>query len=124
MRRRPQLIDNDRKRRKMQTRKKLLVALSALFCASCTTLTDKAANIQVHSQYSTLLNSCKNLGPVNSAAPGTWSEEHATGEAKVKLREAAADKGGDTVVVVNKDFVNVGLLRSEVRMQGAALKCF
>jgi hypothetical protein len=42
-RRRQQLPDNDRNRRKMQTRKKLLITLSALLCASCSYLPPSAS---------------------------------------------------------------------------------
>lgn len=100
-------------------RKFLLIPLLLTGCA--VTLTDKAANIQVHNQMSTLLNNCKNLGPVTGSAEDImFGPDRAAVTAKVKLRELAADKGGDTVVIVNRD----DLTGNKVVLQGTAMRCY
>lgn len=95
----------------------LLVALAAL--SGCTTLSEKAAQVQVHGQVSNLLDSCRKLGPVTAAAPRVWGPDQAFREAKVRLRETTSDLGGDTVAILNTD-----TLLTEVTIQGRAFKCY
>ena len=92
----------------------------ALLAGCATPMSDKAAKIQVHSQMSTLLSACKNLGPVSGSAGG-WgmAYQSAPDDAKAKAREAVADKGGDTLVVTNTDGNGYGMV-----MQGVALRCY
>ena len=105
----------------MRIRSKLLIALCAVFCASCATpMSPKAAAIQVHNQMSTLLTNCKNLGPINATVTdAVWGSDKAARDAKTQVREQAADKGGDTVVIVNTD-----LTATSATVQGAALRCY
>jgi hypothetical protein len=95
--------------------KNVLLIGIAFSLVACSTVSPKAAKIQVHSQMSTLLSNCKNLGPVEGIAK--WPEDY--DHAKVYLREAAADKNGDTVVILNRDRNAF----SET-IQGTALRCF
>lgn len=105
----------------MHTGKKLLIALCAVFCASCATpLSSKAAAIQVHNQMSTLLANCKNLGPVSVTVEDLiWGGDTAANTAKVKAREQVADKGGDTLVIVNIDRYAIA-----ATVHGAAMRCY
>lgn len=91
----------------------------AVFLTACVTLTDKAMRVQIHSQMSTLLDGCTKLGPVSGSGSRTVSLEHAHATAKVRVREAAADLGGDTVVLLNTD-----TFFTEVVIQGVALRCY
>ena len=85
------------------------------FLVACSTVSPKASKIQVHTQMSTLLSNCKNLGPVTGAAqfPGQMDD------AKNFIREAAADKNGDTVVILNSDHNLYSWT-----YQGIALRCY
>jgi hypothetical protein len=97
----------------------MLVVLAAL--AGCAApMPDRAAKIQVHSQMSTLLSGCKNLGPV-SASAGNWAMggAEAVAEAKTKARLMTADLGGDTMVVLNTDGDGTALT-----LQATALRCY
>ncbi len=84
-------------------------------------MSQKAAGIQVHSQMSTLLSNCKNLGPVTAShndlmmMPAT-----VVAQARIKAREQVADKGGDTLAVTNVDQFS----DYEAAVQGVALKCY
>lgn len=87
----------------------------------CVTVTEKALKVQVYQQNSTMIAKCKDLGPVRGEA-SLWtamSVEDGVTEAKVKLREAAADLGGDSVALLNTD-----ILSNKVMVQGTALKCY
>jgi len=95
--------------------KKILLIAVASILVACSTVSPKAEKIQVHSQMSTLLSNCKNLGPVVGVSK--WPEDY--DHAKNYLREAAADKNGDTVVILNRD--RGGLSET---IQGTALRCF
>lgn len=94
-----------------------VVAVAVL--TGCVTVSPEAEKVQVHSQVSTLLDSCKKLGPVTGSGSRAIAYRHAVETAKVKLREAAYHAGGDTVAIVNQD-THLG----EVRLQGVALKCY
>ena len=82
---------------------------------ACSTISNKAANIQVHSQMSNLLTECKNLRAVTGI--GKWPEWEP--HAKNYLREATADKNGDTVVILNRDRHGLDTI-----IQGTAFRCF
>lgn len=105
----------------MHTGKKLLAVFCVLLFAGCATpISSRAAAVQVHNQMSTLLASCKNLGPVAASVEDiVWGGESAAASAKVKAREQAADKGGDTLVVVNTD-----IYATSATVQGAAMRCY
>jgi hypothetical protein len=97
----------------------LLVPLVVLLAACATvTVSPKASTVQVLSQNSTLLLSCRQIGPVRSTSGAQLDPYVADMDAAVKLREAAADLGADTVVVVGTDGG-----RPNVSMQGLAFKC-
>ena len=102
--------------------KGIAVALSvATLCGCGTTLTNKAAGIQVHNQMSSLVANCKNLGPVSAKETSyNRGSDGAISEAKVRLREQVADKGGDTLVVLNTDVLG----RWDASVQGTALRCY
>lgn len=96
---------------------KVLIATAVLVgCAS--TISPKAAKVQVHTQMSTLLSNCKNLGPV-TATSRAFGYEEAWAKAKNQIREAAADKEGDTLVILNTDRDGLNLT-----IQGTALRCY
>jgi hypothetical protein len=86
-------------------------------------LSEKASRVQVHSQGSTLLDSCKRIGPVSGAASSVLSPKVAAQEAYVKIRENAADMGGDTVAILNTDNL-LSFTTAETSIQGIAFKCF
>ena len=95
----------------------VLIAVTVLIgCAS--TISPKAAKVQVHTQMSTLLSNCKNLAPV-SATSRAFGYEEAWATAKNQIREAAADKDGDTLVILNTDRDGLNLT-----IQGTALRCY
>lgn len=95
----------------------VLIAVAVLSgCAS--TISPKAAKVQVHTQMSTLLSNCKNLGPV-TATSRAFGYEEAWATAKNQIREAAADKDGDTLVILNTDRDGLNLT-----IQGTALRCY
>ena len=93
----------------------LLILIGAVLQASCANLSDKAANVQVHTQLSSTLDKCRKLGPVSARASVLAPD----GELQVKLREMAADLGGDTVV-----FLHMDKTLTEERLQGIAYKCY
>lgn len=101
------------------TFREVMVVFAAIATAGCVSISEKAAKVQVHSQMSTLLDGCTKLGPVSSKGSRVVSQHHAVETAKVGLREATADKGGDSVVILNTDTFS-----SEVVMQGVAFKCY
>jgi uncharacterized protein YbjQ (UPF0145 family) len=75
-------------------------------------------DVQVYRQNTTLLGDCERIGNVSAevskfSTPSYW--EKLEGD----LRQAAADKGGDAVVIVNYD--EHGL--SSVSGQGVAYRC-
>jgi outer membrane murein-binding lipoprotein Lpp len=105
---------------------RITILISAAILAGCasTPMSDRASRIQVHSQYSTLLAKCENLGPVTASAQGAGTMDEGFSAAKIKLREVAADKGADTVVIVNSDRFMHSLYNREQVIQGAALRCY
>lgn len=100
-------------------RRILLISIAAVLAACASVkVSEKAATVQVQSQNSTLLLSCRKIGPVQSISGAQLDPYVADMDAAVKLREAAADIGADTVVVVGTDGG-----RPNVAMQGLAFKC-
>lgn len=96
----------------------LLAVVLLSGCAA--SLSPKGEKVQVQAQYSTLLDSCKKIGPVSAEGGDVlWTEQEQS--AKNKLRNATAALGGDTVAIVNKD---VSSARKLVTLQGVALKCY
>lgn len=109
----------------MRISKKLLIAIGALFLAGCATptLTERAARVQVHTQMSTLLDSCKKIGPVSASADSTFDPVGIVTQAKNNARDAVAEKGGDTLVITNTDkFQEFG--KNTAVAQGVALRCY
>lgn len=105
---------------------RITLLISAAILAGCasTTMSERAANIQVHSQYSTLLANCKNLGPLKVSAQGAGTIDEGFSEARIKLREAAASLNADTVVIVNSERIMHSLYNREQVIHGAALRCY
>lgn len=99
------------------------LGFSLLFMTGCVTLSEKAKNVQVHSQVSNLLNDCKRICPVSATASSMLSPDQAVQEAKVKIRENAADRGGDTVAIVNTDILT-SITTWDASIQGIAFKCY
>lgn len=99
----------------------LILPISLLItgCATDIAVTPKAATIQVHTQVSTLLSNCKNLGAVTGVGDN-FDYYIASAQAKNQIREASSDKGADTVVILNTDRGD-GL---KLIMQGTALRCY
>lgn len=98
-----------------------VIGLVVMLSGCATTLTEKAAKIQVHSQMSTLLTACKVLGPISANASDPWmGQSGAMTKAKVAAREAVADKGGDTLVITNTD----SFIGTSATIQGTALRCY
>lgn len=106
----------------MKAKNYCVVAL-LLITSGCVTLSQKAESVQVHSQVSNLLDSCKRIGPVSSTGSSMLSPEQAVAKAKVRLRESAADKGGDTVAILNTDNLT-NVTTWEAHMQGIVFKCY
>lgn len=96
---------------------KAFFSLCLISLAACATVTDKAAPIQVHSQINSVLDKCKNLGPVNASVSSLNLDSQSALE--VQLREATANLGGDSVAIIHTD----STLTKE-HMQGIAFKCF
>ena len=104
------------------------VALVSGCAASIPTVSDKALNVQVHTQMSTLLDSCKKLGQVNSreASISGWTSsayEMAALAAENSAREKAADLGADTIAILQSDFVGFEGSKAVMQVQGIAYKC-
>lgn len=104
----------------MRNLKFVLIAYLLVACAS-PHLSDRAAKIQVHSQMSTLLDKCKNIGPVSASASDLLGGRFAATEtAKNMARDRTADIGGDVMVVTNIDYDG----GSAATVQAVALKCY
>ena len=94
-----------------------LFALLMLAGAGCATLSEKAARVQMHRQQSTAIASCTRLAPV--AVRESRFKPAAVDFLSVKVREAAADAGGDSVLVLGAEEA-----LTEVVVHGVAYKCF
>jgi len=87
-------------------------------------MTQRAAEIIVHSQISTQIESCKRLGPITAeaSARGQLDWPSVEQQAKNNLREKAAEKYGeqvDSVAVINMDRYTAKMVAN-----GLAFKCF
>lgn len=108
------------------SREKLLLAMAGLMLLSgcAATLTERAARIQVHSQMSSLLNSCEKIGPVSGSVENALlGPDPLASQAKANVRDAVAEKGGDTLVITNIDTFR-GFAYNKVVVQGVALRCY
>lgn len=103
----------------MQTRNKLLVVVCAIFCASCAVAPPSPADrVQVHKQNSTLIASCKKLGPVEGADAGLDPAAARYG-ATAQLKQRAYEMGADSVAIVSTQ-----VAFPQVSLQGVALRCY
>jgi hypothetical protein len=105
---------------------RFILLLSASILAGCasTPMSERAARIQVHSQYSTLLAKCQNLGPLKVSAQGAGTLDEGFNAARLRLREAAADLKADTAVIVDSETIMHSLYNRERIIHGAALRCY
>ena len=81
-------------------------------------MTDKAANVQVQKQASTLLGDCKKIGPVTAQGEATFGED-GFDAAKRRAREQAADMGADTIAVTDTSGTPF-----KATVQAVALRCY
>ena len=105
---------------------RIILILTAAILAGCasTPMSDRAAAIQVHSQYSTLLAKCENLGPLRVSTQAAGKIDGGFGGARIKLREDAARLGADTLVIVSSEEIMHSLYNRELFIHGAALRCY
>ncbi len=109
----------------MKTTAIALLTLTILVgCTAPPVASEKALMVQVHTQMSTILDRCKNLGSITARAVGEMGLDESiisSGRKKAQfaLREQAFDMGGDTVVLLSSDFIPP----NQVQAQGQALKC-
>ena len=96
---------------------KIILSLCLILLAACVSVTDKAAPIQVHSQLNSVLDKCKNLGPVNASVSSLNLDSQ--GALEVMLREATANLGGDSVAIIHSNST-----LTQEHMQGIAFKCY
>lgn len=101
-------------------------------CATPTPISENALGVQVHEQYSTLLDKCQRLGSVSVEAKGQTGAvmsaiQMADANARTAAREAVVAKGGDTLVMLNKDRMQPtfegGIPTSRTLLKGIAFKC-
>ena len=89
--------------------------------AGCVSITPQAQSVMLYSQDSTLISSCKRLGPVASEVKliTRATREDGSTQAKNNLRAEAFDKyHADSVALLNVD-----MTLSTVRAEGIALQC-
>ncbi len=105
---------------------RIIILICSAILAGCasTPMSDRAARIQVHSQYSTLLANCQNLGPLKVSAQAAGTLDEGFSEAQIKLREAAVNLNADTAVIVSSDRIMHSLYNRERVIHGAALRCY
>ena len=89
--------------------------------SGCVSMTPEAAKIMLHSQMSTLLDSCKKLGPVGGEASG-WPHSSLEQQAINNMRDNAAKKFGDNVDSVA--LINTDEYAYKIIVSGIAFKCF
>jgi hypothetical protein len=92
----------------------LVVAIGS---AGCATVSEKASRIQLHSQQSNAISGCKRLAPLT--VKESRFKPQAFDILGIKLREAAADAGADSVVMLGSEETLTDLV-----VQGVAYKCF
>lgn len=76
-----------------------------MLLAGCVTISPEAARVQLQRQNSTLLAPCQRLGNVNAAVAKTWSTGLAAEQADADLRDKVYRLGGDTLVILNTDYI-------------------
>ncbi len=96
----------------------IMLSMMTMCLAACATISENAANVQVHSQMSSLLDKCQKVGPVVGVGSCAWSHESGSTEAKINIREKTVGKG-DSVVILNEDHIG-----REARLQGIIFKCY
>lgn len=81
-------------------------------------LSPAASRVQVHQQYSAVLDACKKLGPVSSTTMNRfWRRSYPRLEGG--LREEVARVGGDSVVLLQRSDAG-----SEATQHGIAYTCY
>lgn len=109
---------------------RLLLTVPMLLLSACATVVtpERASNIQVHNQMSTLLTNCNNIGPVSAEGNGSIAvAEAGIPQAKINARTKVADMGGDTLVILNTDFYAGSVFPpqpAKTVIQGVAMKCY
>jgi hypothetical protein len=97
----------------------LTTATAVLLLAGCSVnMSPAASKIQVHSQLSTALDSCKKIGPVTGTITKRFwrpSDRFLSGA----IREEASNLGADTVLLLQQDLVG-----SQYIQHGVAYKCY
>lgn len=87
----------------------------------CATLSPEASNVMVYNQQTTLLDTCKRLGPVSATASAwsKWDMQQTAEQARSDLRKEAFERyGADSVAIINID-----KHLTSVTAQGIAFKC-
>lgn len=101
----------------MKIIKRIVSLTIPLLVVGCTTLSEKAASVQFHSQMSNALDGCTRIAPLTVTI--NRFSIRSRDQISVALREAAADAGGDTVVALNMDET-----LTEYIQQGIAYSCY
>jgi hypothetical protein len=108
------------------------VLVTLMFISGCAAgipvASERALSVQVHTQMSTLLDSCEKLGLVNAKGKSVsgWtlsSYDMAALVAENEAREAAADMGADSIALLQSDVVGLEGGTAVVQVQGIAFKC-
>lgn len=109
--------------------KLFVIFASLVFVQACTTISDRAAKVQIQRQMSTLLDKCKNLGPITGEAIANekaWSLDRGVQQAEANGRDKVAELGGDTFVVLNTDeYYGIAFSsKNKTVVQGVAMRCY
>lgn len=81
-------------------------------------MSERAAQVQVHKQGSTLLADCKKLGPVSAAGEAVPGEDAYDGAKRLAM-ERAAEMGADTLAITDATGTPF-----KAAVQGTALRCY
>jgi hypothetical protein len=100
------------------------ISLDLAGCAAPPVAAEKTLKVQVHTQMSTILDRCINLGAISARAIGEVGMNHSiissgAEKARFALREQTYHLGGDKVAFLGADF----LPPNQMQAQGQALKC-
>ena len=96
-----------------------ILLLLPLYLAGCkATLTSDAAKVQLHRQFSTVLDGCKRLAPLTARATKRPFVDPLSA-LEADLRDQTARMGGDSLVLMQIDETSTGYVR-----HGIAYKCF
>lgn len=109
----------------METAKFVMLATICTFaaCAETPQIYANAARVQLHEANSSLLASCKKLGPVAATVAEIAPADSVYRLAKYQAREQAATMGADTVALLEPEH-RVSGLTNIVTVQGTAMKCY